>query len=276
MPFFQVFCFIFSFFSFADKPVEKPKALSWSISHNLSRGALVSSRFSLTNGMGLSYKWKDLSISANSSYTLPLSPVSDDTYYGWSDVGLNVSLPLSFLKIPLLDTIPKTALGLTLPSSENSRNAGKYLGAHASLSYGTQIKWFYASFSHVIYSGFYRYHSGKSAHIQNKLASSSHTASLRFSYKDFSASMSCRGYLYAYLADMNKLPHVEDLHLRYNGSGGFAFQLSQAFSTTLIKAFSFQAYLRSSLNLPIISPVLTDFSFRHRWQYSGGLSWNIK
>ena len=277
-----MFSLLLVFFSYILLPhqasSEKLPGKKWSTSlnHSFSRGAEFASKGSWSNGMNVSYKWKSYSFSANGSYIQPYGKVSDDTYYGLTDISISGSMAVKFLK-PFLGLDTQGTLGVSLPTSENSLKAGKYASVYTSINYGKKVfRIFQLSLSHVIYSGLYRYRSNRAGSSSNNLASSSHTATLSLTKKQLTLSVSGRLYAYLYLADMNPDIDIEDIQTRFNGSQGASMQLAYKHVLKSPKPISVQGFLRASLNVPVVSPVLTGFGFTYRnWQYSAGLSWGI-
>ena len=282
--FYLVFLFFFGAVAETDslsikREENSKKVQKWSASFNhvYSRGASYQAKNTVSNSLNASYKLLDWNLSISGSYLLPLTPTSDDTYYGLTDISLSGSRSLDFLKAFFSLDVDGT-VGISLPSSEKSLNSGKYFALYGSLAYGKKLSSLLnLSFNHVFYSGFYRYFSNRGG-ASNRLLSSSHSASLSLSYKNFRFSTSGNLYMYMYLADMNPVVEVTDLDLRFKGGQGASFRLSYGRKLKHLFFSSWNVSAAANLNVPVVEPVLTGFPVfsARNWSYSLGGSWGIK
>lgn len=255
---------------------DSPKR-AWSVSggHSYSRGLYYESSGTLSHFLNLSYNLKGKTINISTSYIQPFNQfVSDSSPYGVTDTSISSNIPLPFFTSfmeKFFNLKAGNSIGIVLPSSLKARRVGRYGSAFVSFYYFKKYSIFEMSFNHVLYSSFYKYRSNVSGYNPNRLASASHSVSLKWKYKKLSVKASGRFYLYAYLADHDPDPKVKDTKIKFKGSQGGSL------SASLALPYSLSVYAQSSLNVPTISPILTGFPlFNYRnISYLAGLSWNF-
>ena len=271
MSFLLTLLLLFSFESFS----QDKKPWSVSLGHHFSRGLASESPTTLSHSFGFSYILAEKSINLSTSYSHQpfTSFVSGPRRYELTDTSLSLTTDFlffsSFIK-HFLNMESGNSVGLTLPTSVAARRAGKYASLFVTFNYSKAFSYFKLSFKHVFYSGLYRYRTNLSG-VANRLASTSHTASLGWLFDKISITGSLRLYLYSYLADQNTDPEIVETKVKFKGGQGG----SLTFSYNL--PYSIVAYGQSSLNIPVVSTVLTGFPlFNHRnMSHSLGVNWQF-
>ena len=254
-----------------ENPSSREKSWSLSIDHSYSRRLSYNSSDSLSHSLSASYLFKGKLFRLSSSYSQPLSDfVSDTSFYGWADTSLSIQNPLPFAKT-FLGMKSGHSLGLSFPTSLSSRRAKKYASLYGVFYYLKSYSSLRFTFDHLFYSEFYKYQSNISGSIPNQLVSTAHTVALSWSYKKITTRASARFYLYSYLADLDPNPEVKDTTLRFKGGQGGSLSL------TYKLPYSISIYGQSSLNVPIVSRLLTGFPlFDYKnISYFFGLNWHL-
>ena len=248
------------------------KPWSFSMSHQLSRGAYYNASILSSHGASFFYKHKDWNWSLSTSYLYPLKYVSDFAHFGWMDTSLGASRSLTSLK-GFLNSQWRLALGAALPTAKRSRKKGNYFSLYGVLS-STFIskKKRSLSLNHTLYSDFHRYQTDLSG-AANRLMASSHSVQVVFNLKKLTLSGQGVFYIYTYLADSNPDPEVVDTKLRVKGYQGAHLN----FSYLLWPKYKLRINGIWSINVPVVSPVLTGFPAfnKNYWLYRSGLSWSF-
>ena len=269
MSFLLALVLLFSFESFS----QSKKPWSVSLGHNYSRSLSYSSPTTLSQSFGFSYTFKKKSISLSTSYFKPLVSFVSDPSHGLTDTSLvlNMDFPFfsSFMK-NFFNMESGNSIGVTLPTSLTARRAGKYASLFVIFNYSKALSYFKLNFEHIFYSGLYRYRTNLSG-IANRLASTSHSASLTWLFNKISFSGKFRFYLYSYLADLNPDPEITETKIKFKGGQGGSVTLSYNLPYSIV------AYGQSSLNIPVVSTILTGFPlFDHKnISYSLGMNWKF-
>ncbi len=254
---------------------QKDQKRNWSVglSHSLSFGAYYEARAKNSNGLSFSYNYKDFKFSAKGSYVFdPFGFVSDPSYLGLTDISLGASKPLKSME-NFLGFKWNASAGLVLPTAKKSLKKGKYFALFGRLSHYHKFKdKFSFGFNHVLYSDSYKYRTDVSGN-SNRLAASSHEVQLTGTFNKLTLSGTGTFYIYTYFADLDPDPNVSDTKLKFKGYQGANFNLSYM----VWAKHHLRGFMGWSINVPIISPILTGFPiFKKRyWVYNLGLSWAI-
>ena len=256
---------------------EKPEGgqkKKWSVSvgESVSQGALREDKMVSSTAFGFSYSFtKNLSLSVEGAYLIPLGYVADPSLYGLADAIVSGGLSLEALK-GFMGFEWASSAGVGLPFSAKTYRSGQYASFFGGLSHNKELisKKLLLNFSHSIYSGFFRYRENRSG-SPHPPVTFSHSAGLSYQLLErlkISGGLSLLLYIYQY--DSSSDPKIYDAKWRFNGAEGSRFKVSYE----LWPKYKVKISAGAAWNAPIISPLLTGyppFNLRY-WSYSLGIN----